>query len=238
MNEQQTRNPEWSSRFAPGNSSREIAYRIIRDRIIHFELKPGEAVSDKLLAEELSMSRTPVREALIILSTSNMVVLKPQAGTFVAPIDEEWLEVEQFSRSAMERDVVKRACIRADDKLARKYRKNIEAYAAADASEGENRVKQLLSLDNEFHRIAFTATGRENNYYHMLNYMQHIERLRVLSLLMGEESDISGDHARISEAVLTGDTIGAQYWLDRHLSRYSDSLQLAKKNHPEYFEIG
>ena len=69
----------------PGRNARETAYRIIRDKIIGCELKPGEAISDKQLAEELQMSRTPVREALIILSTSNMVVLKkssqePAAG--------------------------------------------------------------------------------------------------------------------------------------------------------------
>ena len=63
-----------------GRNARETAYRIIRDKIIGCELKPGEAISDKQLAEELQMSRTPVREALIILSTSNMVVLKGEGN--------------------------------------------------------------------------------------------------------------------------------------------------------------
>lgn len=237
MNEQ-SRNAEWISRFTPGSSSREVAYRIIRDKIIFLDLKPGEPLSDKLLAEELSMSRTPVREALIILSASNMVVLKPQAGTFVAPIDEEWVRVEQFSRSAMERDIITRACMKADEKTAQNYRKNLEAYRNAGLLDGNVRVKQLLDLDNEFHRIAFSAVGRENNYYHMLRYMQHIERLRVLSLMVREKSDLTGDHTRIAEAVMTGDTIAAQYWLDKHLSRFAESLETTKKLHPEYFEIG
>ena len=48
----------------PGRNARETAYRVIRDKIIGCELKPGEAISDKQLAEELQMSRTPVREAV------------------------------------------------------------------------------------------------------------------------------------------------------------------------------
>lgn len=237
MNEQ-IRNTEWISRFTPGNSSREVAYRIIRDKIIFLELKPGEPLSDKQLAEELSVSRTPVREALIILSTSNMVVLKPQAGTFVAPIDEEWVRVEQFSRSAMERDIINRACMKTDEKTAQNYRKNIEEYRITELSDANECVKRLLKLDNEFHRIAFSAAGHEDNFYHMLKYMQHIERLRVLSLLAGEKSELAEDHTRIAEAVINSDTIAAQYWLDKHLNRFAESLETAKKLHPEYFEIG
>ena len=93
-----------------GRNARETAYQIIRDKIIGCELKPGEAISDNQLAEELQMSRTPVREALIILSTSNMVVMKPQTGTFVSPIDVHRMETEQFARYALEKEIITRAC--------------------------------------------------------------------------------------------------------------------------------
>ena len=100
------------SAYAAGSNARDTAYRILRDKILFLDLKPGEAVSDKQLSEELQMSRTPVREALIILTTANMVVLKPQVGTFVAPIDTEWVEMEQFARLALEKEVIRQACTR------------------------------------------------------------------------------------------------------------------------------
>ena len=110
----------WRSRHSKAASSignaRERAYLIIRDKIIYMELKPGEPLSDKVLAKQLQMSRTPVREALILLSAYNMVVLKPQIGTFVAPIDTEWVAMEQFSRLAMEKEIIRQACSRRDDK--------------------------------------------------------------------------------------------------------------------------
>ena len=100
----------WRARYASNGNARETAYQILRDKIIFLELKPGEPLNDKQLAEEMQMSRTPVREALIILSTVNMVILRPQVGTFVAPIDAEWVEMEQFARRATEKEIIRQAC--------------------------------------------------------------------------------------------------------------------------------
>ena len=163
----------------PGRNARETAYRIIRDKIIGCELKPGEAISDKQLAEELQMSRTPVREALIILSTSNMVVLKPQTGTFVSPIDVHRMDTEQFARYALENLSEEHRWL---------YEENLRTYQHYAQLPGESRGKNLLRLDNEFHRIAFLAVGREENYRIQFDQLQHIERMRMLSLhFMGQE---------------------------------------------------
>ena len=45
-------------------SAREMAYQTLRSRIITMELKPGDPLNDRELAEELGISRTPMREAL------------------------------------------------------------------------------------------------------------------------------------------------------------------------------
>ena len=66
-------------------SAREAAYETIRSRIITMELKPGDELNDHELAQELGISRTPMREALIMLNIAHMVTIKPQSGTYVAP---------------------------------------------------------------------------------------------------------------------------------------------------------
>ena len=65
-------------------SAREAAYETIRSRIITMELKPGDELNDHELAQELGISRTPMREALIMLNIAHMVTIKPQSGTYVA----------------------------------------------------------------------------------------------------------------------------------------------------------
>ena len=78
-------------------SAREAAYETIRSRIITMELKPGDELNDHALAQELGISRTPMREALIMLNIAHMVTIKPQSGTYVAPIDLKLMEMEQFA---------------------------------------------------------------------------------------------------------------------------------------------
>ena len=67
------------------------------------ELKPGDPLNDRELAEELGISRTPMREALILLNNAHMVAIKPQSGTHVAPIDLHLMELEQFSATRWKR---------------------------------------------------------------------------------------------------------------------------------------
>ena len=89
-------------------SAREVAYETIRSRIITMELKPGDPVNDRELAEELGISRTPMREALIMLNIAHMVTIKPQSGTYVAPIDLKLMEMEQFARYTLEKEILNR----------------------------------------------------------------------------------------------------------------------------------
>ena len=79
-------------------NARDLAYHTVRSRIITMELKPGDPLNDRELAEELGISRTPMREALIMLNIAHMVDIKPQSGTHVAPIDLKRMELEQFAQ--------------------------------------------------------------------------------------------------------------------------------------------
>ena len=221
-----------------GVNAREKAYWIIRDKIIYMDLKPGEPVSDKILAEHLQMSRTPVREALILLSAYNMVVMKPQIGTFVAPINAEWLAIEQFSRLTMEKEIIRQVCAKEDPELYAKYNKNLERFAKIKHSNPPNDIRKLHELDNRFHSLAFASCGRLNNFLHMHSYMQHIERLRVLSLLESTDGDILKDHSAIALAVEERDERTALRCLEDHLSIYVESLEKTRSKNPEYFILG
>jgi len=227
----------WRGRAAQGGNARETAYQILRDGIIFLEFKPGEALSDKQLAEQLNMSRTPVREALILLAAANMVVLRPQVGTFVAPIDVRRMEMEQFARCAVEKEIVRLCCEKPDADLQWRYEENLRAFAHYAAQEKPD-LRRLLELDNDFHRIAFQAVGREDNYFHMMEGLQHVERMRVLSNLGMSQQETLEDHRAISEATLAGDSEKALLHLEKHLNRYRDNLRLLEEKFPEYFSLG
>ena len=212
-------------------SARELAYQTIRSRIITMELKPGDPLNDRELAEELNISRTPMREALIMLNIAHMVVIKPQSGTYVAPIDLKLMELEQFARYTLEKEILNRVCGRLTPQQ--------EADRVLEARPEESqREKRLLELDNAFHRKAFEITGMEAHFDHMLGELQHVERIRKFSLQTNENKTVCASHTHILEALLHGDLQEVSDALESHLSRYKVSVEEAKRVHPDYFTEG
>lgn len=219
-------------------SARETAYQIIREKIIRLDLKPGEALNDKELAEEMGMSRTPVREAMIMLNIAELVVVRPQSGTFVAPIDLEIVEMEQFTRSAMEKEMIRIACRNVKPEHKTLYEENLHLYAYYEKSKVKGREDKLLELDNEFHRIAFIIDGKEKYYDRMLSNMQHIERLRTLSLYSVQDARIDDDHHYIAKAIMEGNAEFAERKTEEHMKRYLEHLLQIKRAAPQYFVMG
>ncbi|MEA2333321.1 MAG: hypothetical protein QOH58_3459 [Thermoleophilaceae bacterium] len=64
----------------------ERAYFELRDRIVSLRLRPGALVHEEEVMEDLGMSRTPIREALLRLAQEKLVVVIPRRGTFVTDV--------------------------------------------------------------------------------------------------------------------------------------------------------
>lgn len=218
-------------------NARETAYRILRNRIINLDLKPGEALNVSELAEEMGMSRTPVREAIIMLDIAKLVVVRPQSGTFVAPIVLEIAEMEQFARFTLEKEMIHLVCQTMTAVNESRYAENLRLYEFYLNSQAPDREEKLMDVDNDFHRIAFLINGKENHFTRMQSSLQHIERLRVLSLLAIKDDQVYGDHQQIAGALLKRDAAMAEYWLEKHMNRYQEHLPQNKKKFPQYFTV-
>lgn len=225
----------WKQRNETAGVARDDAYRFLKEMIITLQLKPGMPVSDKVLATELELSRTPVREALILLMSTNMIVVKPQSGTFIAPIDIERLYLEQFKRYALEKEAVSLAISRFSQGLAEKYEKVNREYAESITENGSVDHVKLLKLDNEFHRIAFDAANLGKHYDNIFTEMEHFERFRSLSILTGDTNFVLHDHMAIADAICRGDKELAGSLLETHLFRFRENLASVKEQYPDYF---
>ena len=213
-------------------SARETAYQTIRSRIITMELKPGDPLNDRELAEELGISRTPMREALLMLNLARMVDIKPQSGTHVAPINLKLMEMEQFARYTLEKEILNRLRGHVTPRQEEEYRSNIETYRVLEADMSQpDRTARMLELDNAFHRKSFELCGMEDHYDHL----QHVERIRKFSLQTEENKSVCSSHTAILEALLHGSADDVSEALESHLSRYKQSVAQARSVHPEYF---
>ena len=91
-------------------SARDYALRMLKKNIVSMAIKPGEMVSEKEIAMQLGISRTPVREALQDLAKWQMVEILPQRGSRVALIDYALVEESRFLRLVLEKAIVELAC--------------------------------------------------------------------------------------------------------------------------------
>ena len=86
-----------------GETAREFAYRTIRDNIISLDLEPGAPFTDIEVSQQIGISRTPVREAVIQLSEESRIIeIFPQRGMRIALIDVELVEEARFLRLIVE----------------------------------------------------------------------------------------------------------------------------------------
>lgn len=63
--------------------------RIIQDEILGKRYEPGQRIKEEEISRELGISRTPIREALVVLEQQGLIVQKPHRGTFVATFEPE-----------------------------------------------------------------------------------------------------------------------------------------------------
>src|SRR5512133_2440503 len=82
------------------------AYKAIKEKIIYLELKPGEKIFENQLAESLGVSRTPVREALLMLEHEKLVTCSDSLGFIVKRFSRKDIEEYFALRIAIEEFVI------------------------------------------------------------------------------------------------------------------------------------
>jgi DNA-binding GntR family transcriptional regulator len=93
----------------PAPSNADLAYQIIRERLIMLDIRPSEPINDEVLARQLGFGRTPVREALKRLERDRLVIAYPRRGTFATTVDITDLAHIQEIRRQLEPVVAARA---------------------------------------------------------------------------------------------------------------------------------
>jgi len=130
----------------------------LREAILAGSLPPGARLRAEPLAERLRTSRTPVREALILLAREGLVDIEPRRGAIVRSFDAADLADLYDVRALIEPHAARRAATRiGPDELARL--RAICTAAEARGADDDAAVEDQVALNEEFHRIVVTAAG-------------------------------------------------------------------------------
>ncbi|BDG70461.1 GntR family transcriptional regulator [Roseomonas fluvialis] len=198
----------------PLRSLRERALATIRERILDLTYPPGSLLSENQLADELKISRTPVREALRELAATGLVRILPQRGVEVSePSVEDIIEVYQL-REQLE-------CFAA--RLAAEHLTPADAdtltadHADALAHLAAGRLQDAYAASVRLHEhvIALTRNARLARFMRQLGDQVH--RFGLITLRQGRAPRALEEHGRIIEAILARDGAAAETLMRAHL---------------------
>lgn len=144
------------SELTAGASS--VATDLIREAIVTGRLKPGDRLPEERLAQELRISRTPIREALRQLQTEGLVEVPRNRGARVRMHTEAELDDVYQLRALLEGFAARRAADRVTPAQIAEMRASCEHYEQLDVRTEHD---ALLEENDRFHRIVFEAAGSE-----------------------------------------------------------------------------
>src|ERR671918_1576042 len=124
------------------------AYVELRDRIVTLRLAPGTVLREDELMRELSIGRTPLREAVKRLALENLVAVQPRIGTYVTSVDAADIVHISEVRAELEAQAVELAARRMDDGLRARGEALLEQVRTLDRSADAD---TLMALDEAIH---------------------------------------------------------------------------------------
>lgn len=135
-----------------------VAVEVIREAIMDGRLEPGQRLKEEELARELGISRTPVREALLILQTDGLVEAHPNRGATVRAYGLDDLGDLYMLRAALEGVAARLAAERATPRELAKLRRSCDRF---DTVAREGSLKEIVRENLVFHDAILDIAGND-----------------------------------------------------------------------------
>ncbi len=182
----------------------ERVYGYLRSAILSGNIPPEGRLVEEVVARELGVSRTPVREALHKLEREGLIEHFPNRG-FAVPRETERQVGEIFEiRAILEGYILRIACENLTNGFLSELRLLLQK---AERCLGEGKMEELHRLNTMFHdRIMDQVSGREGLKEHIRNLREYVLRYRSATLRFpgGAERTLKG-HAKVILALEIGD---------------------------------
>lgn len=187
---------------------------------ITFRLLPGERLNEAILAKELGVSRTPLREALNRLSGEGFLTFSANQGFFRKPLDvKEIFDLYEF-RQQMEMAAVRLAVERASDEQL----VDLDAFVQKSAEENPDRSpEEVIALDEEFHERLITLTGNMEMRRSLRNVNDRIHYVRWIDM-SGRRTETQMQHKEIVLSLRERNTEKGMKLMGGHIGQRIDQI--------------
>ena len=206
----------------------EDVYERVLNAILDGELAAGALMSQVALAEELGISRTPLREALRMLQSEGLVEGEPNRRVRVAPMSVHDLEELSVMRITLEAEALRLSVpLMSSEDFA-----GLEGYMAEMAHYAQEKDYRLWTVPHrQFHR-ALTAHAGERVNFVLGQMFDHNERYRRLHIGHGPGAWATPQHREILDACKAGERERGAALLAGHLAR--TGLEVCELLDPDY----
>lgn len=200
---------------------REVVIRTVRAAILDGSLRPGQMISENKIAAKLSVSRTPVREAIRVLQTEDLISILPGRKVIVSVPTIEDIEDIYEIRLILESEALRRITPEYGDLIQ-------ELEDCLDRAAGylkRGQITELRKTNADFHPTIMSVLDNKTLRQFTESLYKKSERLRFYSLVDEERARRSEEeHRRIFDCVKRGNNQGAILALSEHLTNSRDIL--------------
>lgn len=210
-------------------SLRERVFRSIRESIIMGKYQTGDVLRETVIAKELSVSRTPVREAIRQLELEGLVYSVPNKETVVTGITNEDVQDIFMIRSRLEGLAAQRAAERITEEELKEMKEVLELtefYAAKDD------IERIEELDHKFHGMIYKATKSKIMKQVLSDFHSYVQKTRMASLATpGRIQGLLMEHTAIYNAIKDRNGREAEALMDKHVRQVSQNMHLNDSNY-------
>ena len=218
----------------PYQLMRSDIYGVIRREILSCAIPPGAEIRDADIAERFSVSRSPVRDALLRLEAEGLVVISPRKGYRASPISiADARDLFEF-RAVLEAAYAANVAAEASDEAMRaldRFR-SMRDYAEGEAAAAPSFVR----YNREFHLAIAQLCANQRIRLSTIDLVEQFDRLVTVSISSNEAGSqrdaLIAEHCEIIDALQTRDGRRAGRILARHAGRARKRVMAALSRSP------
>ncbi|MCU1393948.1 MAG: putative GntR family transcriptional regulator [Ilumatobacteraceae bacterium] len=204
--------------LTPAPNAADLAYHHVKEQIVLGSFAGGEMISEGDIAAQLSISRTPVREAFLRLQAEGWMRLYPKRGALVVAVTPDEIDDVLAARQLVEGNA---AMIVADDAAGRPalLARLDECLARQDRCMAANDVTAYAEADADFHLAIVDAAGNSvlADFTRSLRERQRRMTARAVRRDPGALQTMTNEHRELRERIAAGDAAGFGSVLARHM---------------------
>ena len=191
-------------------------FKIIEEKILSGELKPGDSLTEAHLCEQLNVSRTPIREAIRQLEAEELVKVIPNKGAVIVGINDKDIEDIYNIRILIEGLAAKWA---AENISAAELERLLEILDLQEFYTAKGDLASLEKYDYSFHHLIYEACKSKQMKRMLSNFHHFIKHAREISLEKSERANAAlEEHRAILAAISAHNGALAEAEMKRHIN--------------------